>query len=135
MDTYKSQVDAAADKAQQQRLLAALNGAANALRRDYSGAWTINGSRGHVYTWGDGKSWVLVLHGDPYILRSKKKWTWIKRALSFCEVTQDGDEEGCLRLFDLPDPDQAEAIRDALGISQTRPPPANAFESGWMATI
>jgi hypothetical protein len=49
-----------------------------------------------------------------------RKWTKLKSRLSFCEVTQDGDDEGCLRLMDLPTPEQAILIRKALGLSQKR---------------
>ena len=35
-------------------------------------------------------------------------------------VTQDGDEEGCLRLLALPTPDQAALIRDALLLRKRR---------------
>ena len=31
-------------------------------------------------------------------------------------MTQDGDNEGCLRLRQLPTPEQASVIRDVLGI-------------------
>ena len=31
-------------------------------------------------------------------------------------VTQDGDEEGCLRLFHLPSPQEAVVIRDVMGL-------------------
>jgi len=31
-------------------------------------------------------------------------------------VTQDGDNEGCLRLHQLPTPEQVSVIRDVLGI-------------------
>jgi hypothetical protein len=34
----------------------------------------------------------------------------------FATITQDGDDEGVARLHDLPAPEQAEVIRDALGI-------------------
>jgi hypothetical protein len=37
-------------------------------------------------------------------------------ALAFCEVTQDGDAEGCFRLSRLPTPAEAEEIRSVLGI-------------------
>jgi hypothetical protein len=47
---------------------------------------------------------------------SAQHWTWTKKALAFCTVTQDGDDEGCLRLHALPTPQQAKAIRAALGI-------------------
>jgi hypothetical protein len=51
---------------------------------------------------------------------SPRHWTATKARLAFCKVTQDGEEEGCLRLFHLPTLDQAEAIRDALGIQKRR---------------
>ena len=35
-------------------------------------------------------------------------------------VTQDGDEEGCLRLFALPTPEEAALIRDALLLRKRR---------------
>ena len=43
-------------------------------------------------------------------------WTHTKRRLSFCTITQDADDEGCLRLHTLPTTEQAAVIRDALGI-------------------
>ena len=48
--------------------------------------------------------------------RSKRHSSATKRKLSFCCVTQDGDEEGCLRLYQLPSTQQAAVIRDALGL-------------------
>ena len=68
-----------------------------------------------MHSWGDGSTWVLYVVG-----RSERHWTWLKRSLSFCTVTQDGDEEGCLRLHKLPTPEQAEVIRDVLGIQKRR---------------
>src|SRR5262245_29884519 len=44
----------------------------------------------------------------------------IKRRLAFMSVTQDGDEEGCLRLCALPTPEQAALIRDALSLRKRR---------------
>jgi hypothetical protein len=38
--------------------------------------------------------------------------------LSFCQVTQDGDDEGCLRLLDLPTLEQAVLIRKAIGLKR-----------------
>jgi hypothetical protein len=109
--TYDSAEDAEADKAQQQSLLTALNGWDRALRRDECSAWCIYGKHGRIYTWGDGSTWVLSVR-----CRSKQGWTIAKRRLDFCAPTQDGDDEGCLRLHRLPTADQAEVIRDILGI-------------------
>ena len=53
--------------------------------------------------------------------RSAKAWTSAKRRLAFCEVTQDGDDEGCLRLRELPTPTQAKEIRSILGLRKRLP--------------
>jgi hypothetical protein len=111
IDTYDSAVEAAADRTQQKELLTALNGWDRALRRDECGAWTIIGKQGSIHTWGDGKSWVSFV-----ACRSALHWTYTKRRLSFCTVTQDCEDEGSLRLHQLPTPEQAEIIRDVLGI-------------------
>jgi hypothetical protein len=73
---------------------------------------------------GDGESWLLFVQ-----CRSARLWAATKARLSFCEVTQDGDDEGVLRLDRLPTKAEASAIRKALAIRQTGPAPANAFES------
>jgi hypothetical protein len=110
-DTYDSAADADADRGQQKALLAALCAWDRALRRDECGAWRVSGKQGSIHTWGDGRSWVLYV-----ACRSERHWTATKARLSFCTVTQDGDDEGCLRLHQLPTVAQATVIRDALGI-------------------
>jgi hypothetical protein len=50
--TYRSASESADDRASLQSLLAALDATELALRRDECKAWRINGSRGHIYTWG-----------------------------------------------------------------------------------
>jgi hypothetical protein len=114
-DTYATASEAEADRGQQQALLAALNATERALRRDECGAWRINGRNdgtgGSIHTWGDGNTWVLYVR-----CRSVRHWTAAKKRLGFCVVSRDGDDEGCLRLLNLPTPDQAEVIRDSLGI-------------------
>jgi hypothetical protein len=114
-DTYDSGADAEADRAQQKRLLAALNASERALRRDECGAWAIGGKHGSISTWGDGDTWALFV-----ACRSAQHWTWTKKKLSFCMVTQDGDDEGCLRLHRLPTPSQATLIRNVVGIQKRR---------------
>jgi len=122
-DTYDSAAEAAADREQQQALLTALNGWDRALRRDDCGAWCIHGEKYHrrmpyggsIHTRGDGKTWVLYVR-----CRSALHWGWTKNKLAFSTVTQDGDDDGCLRLHQLPTPAQAEAIRDAVGIRKRR---------------
>jgi hypothetical protein len=110
-DVYEDGAGAAADREQQRALLAALVAWNRALRRDECGAWCISGNTGTIHAWGDGKTWVLYAR-----CRSKQHWTWVKKNLSFCTVTQDGDDEGCLRLHQLPTPDQATLVREELGI-------------------
>jgi hypothetical protein len=114
-DTYDSAAEAVADREQQKSLLGALRASDRALQRDECNAWTIAGTRGTIHTWGDGTTWVLYVR-----CRSALHWGWTKKKLAFCTVTQDGDDEGCLRLHQLPTPAQAEAIRDAVGIRKRR---------------
>ena len=57
----KRAADAEVDRVQQKGLLAALNAWGRALRRDECGAWCIDGKRGSIHTWGDGKTWVLFV--------------------------------------------------------------------------
>jgi hypothetical protein len=114
-NTYDSAAEADADRAQQKELLTALNASDRALRRDECGAWTLIGKQGSIHTWGDGKSWVLFV-----ACRSKQGWTSSKNRLAFCTVTQDGEDEGCLRLHQLPTPEQANVIRDVLGLWKRR---------------
>ena len=101
INTYDSAAEAEADKAQQKALLMALNAWDRALRRDEAGAWAISGKQGSIHTWGNGKCWVLYVSCN-----SGQHWTWAKKKLSFCSVTQDGDNEGCLRLRQLPTPER-----------------------------
>jgi hypothetical protein len=112
VNTYDSAADAEADRAQQLRLLAALGAWDRALRRDELAAWCIQGARGSIYTSGDGKTWVLYV-----ACRSARHWSAVRIKLAaFATITQDADEEGVARLHDLPAPEQAEVIREALGI-------------------
>jgi len=110
-DTYDTAEQAAADREQQRSLLVALNAWDRALRKDECNAWVVAGKHGSIHTWGDGKTWVLWIG-----CRSGLHWTHTKKRLAFSNVTQDGDDEGCLRLHELPTSDQAEVIRQVLGI-------------------
>ena len=109
--TYRNRDEERDDRHQQERLLAALDAAPAQRRRDDCGSWIIGGRRGAIHTWGDGKAWVAYVVG-----RSTRHWTMIKRRLAFMTVSQDGDDEGCLRLFHLPPPQEAVVIRDVMGL-------------------
>jgi hypothetical protein len=103
----------AEDRAELVELLEALNGAANSLRRDECGDQTIFGSRGHIRAC-DGTFSIYVC------CRSARQWTFAKRQMVFCQVGQDGDDEGILRLARLPTSNEAEVIRRYIGLHQTR---------------
>ena len=113
--TYRNREEERDDRQQQERLLVALDAAPSQLRRDECGWWIIGGRRGAIHTWGDGKTWVVYVMG-----RSTRHWTMTKRRLAFMTVTQDGDDEGCLRLFRLPTLDEAALVRDALLLRKRR---------------
>ena len=114
-NTYRTADEASQDKAQLTELLDGLNAWPSALRRDEAGAWILRGRPGcYVSTWGDTVSWQLVVTPDEMI--SPRQWTAHKKRLAFCELTQDGDEEGCFRLHRLPTASEAEVIRDIIGI-------------------
>jgi hypothetical protein len=103
------------DRAQLHPLVTALHASGLAMRRDVYGSWCIVGRYGHVYTWGDGESFALYVASG-----SKPKWFKDRKRLSFCELTQNGEDEGCLRLKSLPTPQEAAAIRFVLGINKRR---------------
>jgi len=109
--TYRNRQEEREDRRQQERLLIALDAAPSQLRRDECGWWIIGGRHGVINTWGDGKTWGFFVR-----CRSKQHWTFTKRRLAFMTVTQDGDDEGCLRLVQLPSPQEAAVIRDVMGL-------------------
>jgi hypothetical protein len=87
---------------------AALGSASSALRRDECGDPRLNGKRCYIYAVPEGFQFYCVCD-------CRLAWTW---ELSFAKVTQDGDEEGMLLLDRLPTAEEAEAIRDYLGIAK-----------------
>jgi hypothetical protein len=107
-DTYKSKEEAEADRVQQQSLLAALQGWQRGLRRDECNAWCIVGTAGRIFTWADGKSWVIFVATG---------WSSAKRRMAkFASVRQSGEAEGCMKLDRLPTPQEAAIIRDVIGL-------------------
>jgi hypothetical protein len=93
-------------------LLEALDASPTTLRRDECGDWRIIGKTGHVYAVAGGFQLCVAL--------SPRAWGFAKKAMSFCRVTQDGDEDGALFLDRLPTALEAEAIRDKLTIRKRR---------------
>ena len=115
MLTYRTNEAAAQDKVDLALLLEALNVSPSIMRRDGCETWILRGRPGcFACTWGDGKSWHLVVAPEQEL--SRQAWTWIKKRLAFCELTQDGDAEGVFRLHRLSVPAEADEIRDILGL-------------------
>ena len=118
--SYKSKAAATTDRACLAIMRKALNAARNAVRLDECRLWTVRGSRGYVSTWGDGQTWMLAVGS-----KTPRHWTFAKQRLAsfpgLALLTQDGDEEGVLRLMRLPAPVEAAEIRRAAGIRQSRP--------------
>src|ERR1700691_5245028 len=90
----------------------ALGSASTTLRRDDSGDWRIKGRLGFIYavpgTLDEPGREGFLLYCER---ETKQAWTWAKKFLSICTVTQDCDTEGVLFLGRLPTPAEAETIR------------------------
>jgi hypothetical protein len=82
--------------------------------RGFIGDWQVTGTGGHIMA--DGAGYLLYIKPG----KSAKRWNNVKKALSFTQVTQDGDDEGCLHLDRLPPPAEAVLIREELGIRRRR---------------
>ena len=88
-----------------------------ALRRDSCGDWAIWGRSGRIYAVpskasATGFAFQLVIGTSESI----RRWTGVKRRLAFCQLSQDGDDEGTMILNRLPTEPEAELIREALDI-------------------
>jgi hypothetical protein len=112
------------------KLVEALGCRDAALRRDECGDWAVKGRCGHIYAvpgttahgFPPGEGFQIYFRGaeefgEPL---SSKGWPYAKRALLFCKVTQDGDDEGMLFLDRLPTEIEAALIRDKLGVPKKR---------------
>ena len=134
MNTYKNLEQAEVDSVAIDVMIEQLNCSQSAKCRDQCGLWIIRGKRGYISTWGDGDtaragrdtarvgrdtaragrgSWHLVVDET-----TPRKWGLIKNRLLFCELTQDGAEEGCFRLKRAPTASEAIEIRDIIGLRQ-----------------
>jgi hypothetical protein len=114
MDTYASQDEFFTDKAQLQTMLVALDAAHSQLRVDACRTWTIRDKRGYAATRSDGKWWPIYCSPG-----SARKWNKIRQALSpLGRCAQDGDDEGIIRIDQLPNPEQAAVIRKAIGLAK-----------------
>ena len=88
--------------------------------RGWVGDYQITGKHGHVLA--DHPGFLL------YVTGSVQRWKKAKRTLPGT-VTQDGDDEGILRLDRLPAPAEAAAVRDLIGIRKRRHMTAEALSN------
>jgi hypothetical protein len=102
------------DQTRLEALVATIDASSRALQRDLCGDYMITGKLGHIFA--DGQGFLLCVSTRE----SPRRWTMVKRRLAFCHLKQDGDDEGCLHLDRLPRPEDAELIREALGIRKRR---------------
>jgi hypothetical protein len=112
---YGSRQEATADRAALRELAHALDATGSSLSRDDCRQWWIWGSRGRICSDGAVGSWTLVIECE-----TAREWSAVERSLSFCITGQNGDSEGNFRLDGLPTPEQAAAIRKALGLRKRR---------------
>ena len=70
-------------------LLGPLDASPTALRLDGCGDWAIIGKLGHIYIdYLDGRGFLLCVTAGE----SARRWFNVKQRLSFCRLTQDGDD-------------------------------------------
>ena len=88
--------------------------------RGWLGDYQLTGKHGHVLA--DHPGYLL------YVTGTVQRWKKAKRIFPGT-VTQDGDDEGIIRLDRLPTPIEAESIRDLIGIRKRRRMTAEALSS------
>ena len=95
--------------------MTAIDASPTALERPVCRGWIgdhqVTGKHGHVLA--DHPGYLA------YVTGTVQRWKKAKRILPGT-VTQDGDDEGIVRLDRLPTPAEAEAIRDLIGIRRRR---------------
>ena len=103
-------------------LVKALGCRDSALRRDECGDWRIEGRSGHIYAVPGSLDRPETPGFQIYVEReSVREWSFAKKALKpFANLTNDGDDDGMLFLDRLPTADEAEVIRQYIGIAKKR---------------
>jgi hypothetical protein len=103
-------------------LVKALGCRDNALRRDECGDWRVNGKQGHIYAVPGSLNRPKTPGFQIYIEReSVREWSYAKKVLKpFADLTNDGDDDGMLFLDRLPTVNEAEVIRQYVGIAKKR---------------
>jgi hypothetical protein len=100
---------------QLERFLTAI-GATARVKRDVCGDFFIPTRHGHVYSSGDG--YIVFFSFTDHSTR----WTNMKKRLGGFEVTQDGDDEGCIYI-DTLDYLPPSGLRKAIGLRKKHPAP------------
>ena len=85
------------------------------IRRDECSDWNLFGTNGHIYAIPEHDAFYVYLGFE-----SARAWTNAKRRLAFCRVTQNGGDEGFLRMSGFPNKKQAEALRRTVGLPKRR---------------
>jgi hypothetical protein len=101
-------------------LLGVIDGSHAALKRDGDG-WAIRGKRGKIVC----DCGMFNVHIG---CASRRHWARSKRVLSedLCTITADGYDSGVLRLSRLPEGEEIDELRHAIGLRPTRPAHAAA---------
>jgi hypothetical protein len=87
------------------------------LKPDEYNDWRLSGTHGHVYATPEAGAFYIYV-----AFRTSMGWTAAKDLLAFCTISQDGDDEGILRLERLPHGSrEAKAIRQVVGLPKCSP--------------
>jgi hypothetical protein len=93
-------------------LAKSLSVSSSKVKRDGCGDWIISSRHGQIST--DGAVFYVYLRSF-----SGRHWTFVKRKLCFLLISQDGDDEGVLKMVDIPGSDQAAIVRRTLRLRKT----------------
>jgi hypothetical protein len=103
-------------------LVKALGCRDNALRRDECGDWRIEGHSGHISAVPGSLNRPDTPGFQIYVEReSVREWSYAQKALKpVADLTNNGDDDGMLFLDRLPTADEAEVIRQYVGVAKKR---------------
>lgn len=79
------------------------------MRLDVYGDWNVVGKKGKIFT--DGQLWYLYVSPE-----NSRVWNNIKKKLAFMDLSQDGEDEGILKLERMPSESEAKVVRKVLGM-------------------
>ncbi len=101
-------------------LLTALDASETALRHDDCDDWAVFGRYGRNYADGVNEpngTWHFAMYPGG---KTSQRWTTAKERLSFAQLKADAWAEGNMRLDHMPTSEEAEVIREVLGIRRRR---------------